>query len=335
MRLFDLHCNWALQYAGETCQCDAAMYADVSTRLGQVEGYLTGTGVAVLACGRRPEDWARQADPWKTLGEMLARYEAEFSGRLLIGPDDVTRWKAEPDDGICWGILGVEGFDALVRHSADLDRLPGLFERGVRVYQLVATDASSIGGAAVPGDDRGLTELGLAFLDRLDAIASSHETDGRRPVVDLAELNLRSTEEVLNWYESELTRPDRLPLIRSHGAIGSPSRQVVTGLSSENLRRFRALGGIVGLSPGLPFFDSPEEFREGFEAVAAIPFRGLTGYMGIGIGTDFLNLEQTFPDVVNASTVVDWLTANFATEVAALLIRGNGLGLMLRASGKC
>ncbi len=88
------------------------------------------------------------------------------------------------------------------------------------------------------------------------------------------------------------------------------------------------------MSPGLPCFDSAEEFRGGIEAVAAIPFRGLTGYMGIGIGTDFLDLEQTFPDLGNALSVVDWLTASFATEVAALLIRGNGLGLMLRASGK-
>ena len=186
----------------------------------------------------------------------------------------------------------------------------------------------------MPGDDRGLTELGLAFLDRLDAIASSHETDGGRPVLDLAALNVWTTEEVLNWYESEPTRPDRLPLIRSHGTIGTPSRPVVTGLSSENLRRFRALGGIVGLSPGLPFFDSPEDFREGIEAVATVPYRGLSGYLGIGIGTDYLNLEQTFPQLENVAAVVDWLTANLATEAAALLIRGNGSGLMLRASAK-
>ena len=115
MRLIDLHCNWALQYAGETCQYDAAAYADVLTRLDQVEGYLTGTGIAVLTCGRRAGDWTQQPDAWKTLGEMIARYEAEFSGRLLIGPDDVTRWNAEPPDGIGWGILGIEGFDALVR----------------------------------------------------------------------------------------------------------------------------------------------------------------------------------------------------------------------------
>jgi membrane dipeptidase len=333
MRLIDLHCNWALQYAGETCQYDAAAYADVLTRLDQVDGYLTGTGIAVLTCGRRAGDWTQQPDAWKTLSEMIARYEAEFSGRLLIGPDDVTRWSAEPPDGIGWGILGIEGFDALVRAPDDLDRLPGLFRRGVRAFQLVETEASALGGAAVRGDDRGLTELGRAFLDRLDGVSRACGPSGPCPVVDLADLNSRATAEVLAWFESDRTRLHRLLLVRSHGTIETPHRAVVTGLSAENLQRFRALGGVVGLSPGLPFFDSPEEFRDGIEAIAAVPFRGLAGYMGIGIGTDFLNLEQSLPHLGNVSRLTEWLAANFPPDVAASLIRGNACTLLVHAAG--
>jgi len=334
MRLIDLHCNWALQYAGETCHYDGAAYADVRSRLDQVEGYLTGTSIAVLTCGRRAGDWPQQPDAWKTLGEMIARYEAEFSGRLLIGPDDVTRWNAEPPDGIGWGILGIEGFDALVRQPADLDRLPGLFGRGVRVFQLVETEASALGGAAVPGDDRGLSELGRAFLDRLEGLSRSYGPSGPCPVVDLADLNSRTTDEVLAWFESDPTRIQLLLLVRSHGTIETPYRQVVTGLSAENLRCFRALGGVVGLSPGLPFFDSPETFRAGIEAIAAVPFRGLAGSTGIGIGTDFLNLEQSLSHIENVSRLTDWLAANFTPDVAASLIRGNACSLVLHAAGK-
>ncbi len=334
MRLVDLHCNWALQYAGETCHYDAAAYADVRSRLDQVEGYLTGTAIAVLTCGRRAGDWARQPDAWQTLGEMIARYEAEFPGRLLIGPDDVTRWNAEPPDGIGWGILGVEGFDTLVRQADHLDRLPGLFMRGVRFFQLVETEAGTLGGAAVVGDDRGLTELGRAFLDRLEALSGESGPTGPCPVVDLADLNCRATGEVLAWFESDPTRLQRLLLVRSHGTIETTHRPVVTGLSAENLQRFRALGGVVGLSPGLPFFSSPEELRAGIETIAAVPFRGLAGYAGIGMGTDFLNLEQSLPHIGNVSRLTEWLAANFTPDVAASITRGNACTLMIHAAGK-
>ena len=111
MRLIDLHCNWALQYARESSQYDPQSYADIPDRLGQLDGYLMGTRAAVLACGRRAGDWADQPQPWQALGEMLARYEAEFPGRLIHGPEDVERMHSEPADGLCWGVLAVEGFD--------------------------------------------------------------------------------------------------------------------------------------------------------------------------------------------------------------------------------
>src|SRR5262249_33643081 len=114
MRLVDLHCNWALQYACESTQYDPALYVDVPGRVGQVEGYLMGTSADILFCGRRAGDWSKQSDPWGTLASMIARYEAEFPGRLLLDPDDAARWSAEPADGLCWALLGIEGFDALV-----------------------------------------------------------------------------------------------------------------------------------------------------------------------------------------------------------------------------
>ena len=89
MRLIDLHCNWLWQYATETTLFDPAVYPEVAGRLKQLDGYLLGTAATVLSCSRKPEDWAREADPWHSLGELITRYEAEFTGRLLIGPDDV------------------------------------------------------------------------------------------------------------------------------------------------------------------------------------------------------------------------------------------------------
>ena len=57
-----------------------------------------------------------------------------FAGRLLIAREDFARWLAEPTS-LTWGVIGIEGFDALITAEADLTHLPLLLERGVRVFQ--------------------------------------------------------------------------------------------------------------------------------------------------------------------------------------------------------
>jgi membrane dipeptidase len=333
MRLIDLHCNWALQYARESSQYDPGFYEGITGRLGQLDGYLMGTRATVLTCGRRAEDWAVQAEPWQVLGEMIARYEAEFPGRLLHGPDDVARWDAEPEDGLCWGVLGVEGFDVLVRKAGDLDRLAGLFARGVRVFQLVETGASPLGGSAAPGDDRGLTDLGRLFLERLLDLSPAGGAAGPRPAVDLADLNGRTTADVLDWFEAEPARRERLLLVRSHGPIDRGGQGPSSGLAGSNLGRLRALGGDIGLGVGATDFASAEDLRSAIESVASTPFDGRAGYEGIGVGTDFLNTEPPLPGCHTVDHICGWLSASFGADAAEAISSGNARGLLLRAAG--
>ena len=96
MRLIDLHVDWLLQYASESVVFDPSLYAGAEGRLEQIEGYLQTTRAAVLACFRRADDWSNQSDPWAALGQLITRIEAEFPGRLLIGPDDFDRWQDGP-----------------------------------------------------------------------------------------------------------------------------------------------------------------------------------------------------------------------------------------------
>jgi membrane dipeptidase len=329
-RLIDLHVDWLLQYAPETSLFDPTCYPQIPQRLGQIEGYLQATGAAILACYRHADDWARHPDPWSALADLVARIESEFADRLLIGADDYARW-LDDGGGRAWGMIGVEGFDALVRTAADLDRLPGLFARGVRLFQPVYTATSLLGGSSAPGDGRGLTDLGSAFLEAVAALAPGAE--GPRPLLDLAHLNPTASAEVLSWFEEDSGRPRRLIPIYSHGALkheGCPRPRAIT---PENLARLRALGGVIGLGVSPPFYATPEALRAGIEAAAALPFLGRYGYDGIAIGTDFLGVEHTAPGLSNAPEVAAWLRSTFDPDTATMLIRGNAQDLLARAVG--
>lgn len=328
MRLIDLHTDWLLQYAGETAVFNAAHYASVPQRLGQAEGYLTATWAAIIACYRTADDWQAQRDPWLALGELITRIEAEFCGRLLIGPDDVRRW-LEDEAGLCWGMIGVEGFDALIRSRSDLDRLHALFERGVRLFQALYTARNELGGSSVAGDERGLTELGFAFLETLASLGSGP----LHPMFDLAHLNPRSASDALAWFEADVHRATKVIPVYSHGALIHDGYAKPRAITLENLKRLRALGGVMGFSVGPPFYDSADALRASIETAAALPFQGRPGFEGIAIGTDFLGVDRTLSGLGNAHDVVTWLTKTFSAESATALVQGNAKGLLSRVCG--
>ncbi|MDR3634091.1 MAG: membrane dipeptidase [Isosphaeraceae bacterium] len=330
MRLIDLHVDWLLQYAGETTVYDPACYARVPQRLEQVRGYLQDTSAAVLSCYRHADDWARcQSDPWAALGELITRIEAEFPGRLLQGPDDLARWRDDAK-GLCWGVIGIEGFDALVRSPVDLERFPPLFERGVRLFQPVYTAANALGGSAANGDDRGLTDLGRSFLQALFDLSR----DGGRPLFDLAHLNPFSAADALAWFEADAERPRRVLPVYSHGTLAHDGFLKPRAITRENLRRLRALGGVIGLSVGPPFFSIAEQLKSAIEDAAALPFAGHAGFQGIAIGTDFLGVDQTLPGLGNVEEVMQWVAATFDETTAAALVYENAQRLLDRAVGK-
>ena len=330
MRLIDLHVDWLLQYAPETVVFNPALYSEVEGSLGQAEGYLQTARAAILSCFRTNDDWAKQPDPWAALGQLIARIEAEFPGRLLIGPDDFDRWQ-DDRDGLAWGMIGVEGFDALIRSAEDLSKLPRLFERGVRLFQPVYHSSSLLGGSATPGDERGLTDLGRDFLNVLASVAP--EGPGPRPLFDLAHLNQSATSDALDWFEADPDRPSRVIPVYSHGAPSRPGFEVPRALSIDNLARLRVLGGPIGLCVSPPFFESPGQIIEAVEVVGSLPFRGRVGREGIALGTDFLGVDQTLPGLRNAPEVVSWVQANFDRSAAKDLLHDTALGLIARATG--
>lgn len=329
-RLIDLHTDWLLQYAPETDLYDEATALRASGAISQAEGYLGATSAAVIALYRDAEDWARRPDPWRALGDLLARAEAEFSGRILIGLDDLARWRDDPD-GLTWAVLGVEGFDFLIRDRADLNRLPDLFARGVRVFQPIYGPSSPLGGSSAPRDERTLTGLGRDFLEAI--LALSPQAVGPRPALDLAHMNPATCSDVLDWFEADSSRSRRVVPLYSHGALAHEGFPGPRAITAANLARLRALGGTVGFGVSPPFYESPDQLRRGIEAAAAMAFKGRPGYEGIALGTDFLGVSRTLPGLRQAPEVREWVVANFVERQATAILRRNAEALLATLAG--
>ncbi len=215
LRLIDLRVNWLLQYVGEITTFDATTYPNIKPRLGQIAGYLQDTRAAILACGRSPADWVRQSDRWQALGDLISRVEAEFPGRILIGPDDYGRFEAEPN-ALCWMIIQLDDLDVLLRSDADSEPLARFFERGARVFRV--TDPV-----------------------QLDLLSTFGTATGPKPAVDLSQLDQDALDLVLDWFEADPSRRKRIfPVI---------SRSTAR-LSEGAMTRLRNLHGLIGLSVG-------------------------------------------------------------------------------------
>ena len=182
MRLIDLHTDWILQYA----------HGDHGVRPCPLSRRHSAPGHRPRVTCRGPRRRSSPAiaatdglgEPGRSLGrlgELLARIEAEFSGRLLIGPDDLARC-ARRSGG---PLLGRDRCRGLRRPGS---REPGgprpagplCSTRGVRLFQPVDTPAALLAGSSAPGDDRGLTDLGAGLSPTL-ADLGGLEPSGPRP----------------------------------------------------------------------------------------------------------------------------------------------------------
>lgn len=326
-RLIDLHTDWLLQYAPESTIYGPERYPRVPWRLAQAEGYLGATSAAILSCYRNNEDWESRPDPWSALGELITRIEAEFSGRILRDRVDFEQWELEPES-LTWGVIGVEGFDRLVRTDADLGRVRKLFSRGVRLFQPTYNEHGVLAGSSAPGDERGLLELGRAFLETL-----AEAGDGPRPAVDLAHLNPVAMSEVLDWFEADGSRTRRLVPIYSHGGLAHDGFATPRALTLDNARRLRALGGTIGLGVTPPFVQDADQIAAMVDTLAAIPWNGATDGGGIGIGTDFLGVDSTLSTLRNAPEVVSWVAGRFSPEMARKLLFDNARAVLAALTG--
>ncbi|GIW89122.1 MAG: hypothetical protein KatS3mg108_3446 [Isosphaeraceae bacterium] len=201
-RLIDLRIDWLAQYRGEWVGSEAPLPPD---RLARLDGYLSETQAAFLI-DSRASGVALTVDDW------LARIHAEFPGRILADPDDLRRWRAEPQS-LCWAVLVLgPGFaaDASLFSAARLDDLIG---RGVRVF---------------PVRD-------LSTLDCLDQAAVRAN---RTLAIDLADLPSEMFSGIVGQFAARPERADRLIPILTRANRFDPVQ----------IAAVAALNGLVGLT---------------------------------------------------------------------------------------
>jgi membrane dipeptidase len=312
-RFIDLRIDWLAQYAPETKLFGPESNARASRDLARIEGYLGATSAAFLMLGRDREDWARRPDSWAALGDLIARSEAEFPGRVLRSGEDYSRWQSEPDH-LTWIVLGIGGFESLIASKADLNRLPMLFERGVRVFQPFSTAAAS---EAVLLENN---DLLISFLETLESL--NPDSAGPRPILDLAGMEDCTTNEALSWLEAKEPHARRVLITKSSGPM-----------EAETTVRLRRLGGFTVLSASSSSFDSLASLRFAIESVASISLDGETGYTGIGLATDAFGDGNGLASVVTVADLVSWTVKVWGSSAATALLRDNATAWIARIVG--
>ena len=326
-RLVDLRIRWLDQYAPECGWTSLNLDPEtLKSRKNRLEGYLGSTAAAVLVAPCEPD----VPDPWRFLTDLLARYEAEFCGRLLYDAADAARWRDEPPDSLTWGLLAVEAC-----HNMP-DRLADLWHRGVRLFQ------PATGTLPTTRLDPGAL---IAILQTLESLTTpENTTPGPRPGFDFAGLDLLSATQALDWFEASPERGERLVPVLTCGSPAADTAEATSPNSEADatwplplLARLRALGGTIGLPLGPPWHPDADSLARAIGRLSALPFRGQEGHLGLAFATRFMRADQLAPGLETVPRLIDWSHKKnqaFDADIAEALLHENARAFLARLVGE-
>ena len=166
------------------------------------------------------------------------------------------------------GKIGViYGFQNGVQIGEDVSRIDGFAERGVRVFQLTYNPANTLGDGCMAPENRGLTALGRAAVERLNTA---------KIMVDLS-------------HSGEQTCLDALAVSKGPISINHTGCRALTDLprnkSDAELRAVARGGGFVGIY-FMPFL-APDSHATAKDVAAHIDHAvNICGEDHVGLGTD-------------------------------------------------
>ncbi|MEO7655227.1 MAG: membrane dipeptidase [Sphingomicrobium sp.] len=268
---------------------------DEITRLGdRAWAEMLATGVTMLRDTVFPV--GNVADPWGEYQNGIADRRAFFAAnpdRLLLvrSAADILEAKSERKFGV---LLGTQDTCMV---GPELDRLAQLKKDGVMTVQLTYNNANLAGDGALEPRNAGLTKLGKATIERIEA---------EKLLLDLSHGGVRTMAEAAAFAKR--------PLVISHSA----ARDVFDHPRNTHDTTIRAVadkGGVVGVY-FMPFLRADSK-PIGADLIAHIEHvANVAGEDHVGIGTD----NGVLPTVINEKSIKEnriWAQKRMDAGIAA------------------
>jgi membrane dipeptidase len=262
---------------------------------------MTGSGVTLLRDTVFPV--GNVADPWGDYQKDIATKHNILSAnpdRLILVRSAADILKAKREKKFAW-LYGTQDTSMV---GGDLDRLAQLKKDGVMTVQLTYNNGNLAGDGALEPRDGGLTKLGKATIERIEA---------EKLLLDLAHGGARTM--------AEATAFAKRPLVISHtGARALTNHPRNT--SDETIRAVADKGGVVGVY-FMPFL-TLDSHPKGSDLIAHIEHvASVAGEDHVGIGTDNGVLPQA-TDAEATRKLNEWAAQRIKAGIAA---PGEGLNV--------
>jgi microsomal dipeptidase-like Zn-dependent dipeptidase len=241
--------------------------------------------------------------------QKLHDFAERSNGKLVLikNKADLQNYlsRRQNDRSLTAGFLGSEGAQVL---EGQLENLDELFDAGFRMMAPTHFFDTEIGGSAHGLEKGGLTELGRAWVKKME---------GKKMIIDLAHASTKVIDDVLVL----ATRP----LVVSHiGVKGTCDN--TRNLSDDHLRRIAQTGGVIGIG----FWDAAVCGTDTKAIARAMRYAAnLAGVEHVSLGSDFDGAVRTPFDAAHIIQLTDALLAEgFSESEIAMIMGGNTLRVL-------
>ncbi len=267
--------------------------------------------ITLLAIAQRwpPSTWSSLKQRALHQAKKLHAFAAHSAGKFVLikTREDLQNYlvRRQENSMLTSGFLGSEGAQVL---EGKLDNLDDLFNAGFRMMAPTHFFDTEIGGSAHGLEKGGLTDLGRAWVKKMEE---------KKMIIDLAHASPQTIDDVL----ALATRP----LVVSHTGVKGTCDNT-RNLSDDQVKRIAQTGGVIGIG----FWDTAVCGTEAKAIAKAICHAtNLAGVEHVGLGSDFDGAVKTPFDAAHIIQLTEaLLVEGFSDEEIALIMGGNVLRVL-------